>query len=77
MRKPRIIPIFILLFFLQASSTGYAQGFGEKILFNDQWSFHLGDIEYGGIEHLTPLPTIFYIFLTLKPRLVCSRCVVN
>ena len=52
MKKPRIISIFILLFFLHSNLIGLAQGFGEKILFNDQWSFHLGDIEYGGIEHL-------------------------
>jgi beta-galactosidase len=47
-----IIALSILLFILQSTSTAFAQGFGEKILFNDHWSFHLGDIEYGGIEHL-------------------------
>jgi hypothetical protein len=31
---------------------GLAQGFGDKILFNENWSFRLGDIEYGGIESL-------------------------
>lgn len=42
----------VLLLILQTSSAVYAQGFGNRILFNDHWSFHLGDIEYGGIEHL-------------------------
>ena len=51
-KHTNIIALSILLIILQATSTGFAQGFGEKILFNDHWSFHLGDIEYGGIEHL-------------------------
>jgi hypothetical protein len=51
-KHTNIIALSILLFILQATSTVFAQGFGEKILFNDHWSFHLGDIEYGGIEYL-------------------------
>jgi beta-galactosidase len=44
--------IVFLLLILQITSTGFAQGFGDKFLFNDRWSFHLGDIQFGGIEQL-------------------------
>ena len=48
----KIRSIIFLFLALHLSSTGFTQGFGEKILFNDHWSFRLGDIEYGGIEQL-------------------------
>jgi beta-galactosidase len=44
--------IVFLLLILQITSIGFAQGFGDKFLFNDRWSFHLGDIQFGGIEPL-------------------------
>jgi len=42
----------ILLLILCVNLTGLAQGFGDRILLNENWSFHLGDITYGGIEYL-------------------------
>ena len=51
-KHTNIFLLVFLLLVLQAPSAAFAQGFGNRILFNDHWSFHLGDIEYGGIEHL-------------------------
>lgn len=44
--------LFMLLLILSVNLTGWAQGFGDRILFNENWSFHLGDITYGGVEYL-------------------------
>lgn len=51
MKQHKHLIVFLLLI-LQFNITVIAQGFGEKILFNDRWSFHLGDIQFGGIEQL-------------------------
>ncbi len=37
---------------LSLSLSLVAQGFGERHLLNDNWSFHLGDLKYGGREFL-------------------------
>ena len=42
----------MLFLILSVNLTGWAQGFGDRILFNENWSFHLGDITYGGVEYL-------------------------
>ena len=42
----------ILLILLSGFSLIRAQGFGERMLCNEDWSFHLGDITYGGREFL-------------------------
>ncbi len=41
-----------LLLILCIHLTGWTQGFGDRSLFNEDWSFHLGDIRYGGREYL-------------------------
>ena len=51
-RNKSVILISILLLVMNFNLQGLAQGFGDKILFNENWSFRLGDIEYGGIEFL-------------------------
>ena len=51
-RNKSVILISILLLVMNVNLEGFAQGFGNKILFNENWSFQLGDIEYGGIEAL-------------------------
>ncbi len=44
--------LFTVLLILCVASTGLAQGFGDRTLINQDWSFHLGDIPYGGREYL-------------------------
>jgi len=57
------------------SITLAAQGFGEQQLFNDGWSFHLGDIQYGGRETLdisqwekVTLPHDWTVLQTASPQ---------
>ncbi|MDB5276457.1 MAG: glycoside hydrolase [Ferruginibacter sp.] len=51
MKQKKYVLVFLLLL-LQVTSMTFAQGFGDRVLFNDRWSFHLGDIQFGGIEQL-------------------------
>jgi len=44
--------LIIALLILCIHLTGWAQGFGDRSLFNDNWSFHLGDLRYGAREYL-------------------------
>ncbi len=44
--------IFILIGVLIINISTFAQGFGEKLLLNDQWHFYLGDVQYGGRESM-------------------------
>ena len=46
----RLFSIFV--FILISTSNFYCQGFGERVLLNDSWFFHLGDIKYGGRESM-------------------------
>ncbi len=50
--SPKII--ISLLFLLICAGFGQleAQGFGTPVLLNEDWSFHLGDLKYGGREFL-------------------------
>ena len=44
---------FVFLFALLTLTLPlYSQGFGRRQLINDNWSFHLGDLKYGGREFL-------------------------
>ena len=46
----RCFAVSVLL--LSLSFSLFAQGFGQSQLLNDNWSFHLGDLKYGGREFL-------------------------
>mgnify|MGYP000024874271 CR=1 FL=1 len=51
--KNKIRQVSLLMaLFLSLPVAIYAQGFGTRQLLNDNWFFHLGDITYGGREHL-------------------------
>jgi hypothetical protein len=71
MYKKQMI-IAALYFF---SITLAAQGFGNQQLFNDGWSFHLGDIQYGGRENVdvsqwekVTLPHDWTVLQTASPQ---------
>jgi hypothetical protein len=64
--------IAVLCFF---SITITAQGFGDGQLFNNDWRFHLGDIQYGGRQNLdisqwekVTLPHDWSILQTASPQ---------
>jgi hypothetical protein len=44
--------IILLLIVILAGITVEAQDFGRREKLNDDWFFRLGDIQYGGIEHM-------------------------
>jgi len=69
--KRQIIIAALCLFSIAA----IAQGFGEQQLFNDDWRFHLGDIQYGGRENFdiskwekVTLPHDWTVLQTASPQ---------
>jgi len=68
--KQLIIAVFCFF-----STATMAQGFGEQQLFNDDWRFHLGDIQYGGRENMdiskwkeVTLPHDWTVLQTASPQ---------
>ena len=66
---------FIIAAFCFFSVIAGAQGFGDRQLFNDDWRFHLGDIQYGGRENLdiskwesVTLPHDWTVLQTASPQ---------
>jgi len=71
MYKKQIIIVVLCIFSIISS----AQGFGKQQLFNDDWRFHLGDIQYGGRENLdisqwekVTLPHDWTVLQTASPQ---------